>query len=100
MDHRPHRLLWRAEMIATVTDVGWSDFPSVCGKFIASEMPSQIRQLLEWLERESKIEDGFANDPPFPPEMFEDWYIEKPDGTKIEIMIPLLDFSRGTIEWR
>ncbi len=100
MDHSPHRLLWRDEPIATVTDIGFYDFPSVCGKVVASHMSTQIRELLEWLDRESKTEDGVTDDPPFPAEMLDEWYIEKPDGTKTEIMIPLFDFARGTVEWR
>ncbi|BDM81391.1 hypothetical protein [Acaryochloris marina] len=95
-----HRLLWRDQLIATITNVGWSDFPWVGGKFVATKMDSQIHELLEWIDCKSKTDDGMVDDPPFPEELLDDWYIEKPDGSKIEIMIPVLDFSAGTIEWR
>ncbi len=100
MNDAPHRLLWRDQLIATVTDVGWSDFPWVSGKFIAAEMEPRIREVLEWINRESKTEDGITDDPPFAEELLDDWFIETPDGTTMEIMIPVLDFSDGTIEWR
>ena len=100
MDDATHRLLWRDQLIATITDVGWSDFPWACGKFVAAEMAPQIRELLEWIDRESKTEDGITDDPPFAEELLDEWLIEKPDGTRTGIMIPVLDFSDGSIEWR
>ena len=100
MNEAVHRLLWRDHLIATVSEVRWSDFPWVGGKFIAVKMDAQIRELLEWIDRESKTDDGIVDDPPFPEELLTEWFIEKPDGSKTEIMIPVLDFSDGTIEWR
>ena len=95
-----HRLLWRDQLIATITDVGWWDFPWACGKLVAVEMDPRIRALLEWVLRESNTEEGIVDEPPFPEELLEDWFIEKPDGSRSEILIPVLDFADGTIVWR
>ena len=100
MNDVPHRLLWRDQLIATVTNVGWSDFPWVRGKFVAVEMASEIREILEWIERESRTEGGITDDPPFAEELLDEWSIERPDGTRVEITIPVLGFADGTIEWR
>ena len=94
-----HRLLWRDQLIAIVVEVR-SDFPWMCGKFVPASMDPTIRVLLEWIEHRSKTDDDLSKDPPFPAKLLEDWYIQKPDGTKIEIMIPIVDFAEGTIEWR
>lgn len=95
-----YRLLWRDQLIATITGVGWSDFPWACGKLVVVDMAPELRELLEWIGRESRTEDGITEDPPFEDELLEEWFIEKPDGTRTEIMIPVLDFADGSIEWR
>ncbi|MEM9214153.1 MAG: hypothetical protein AAGD25_07365 [Cyanobacteria bacterium P01_F01_bin.150] len=87
-------------MIATITDVDWADFPWACGKFVAADMEPQIRDFLEWIGRESKTENGITEDPPFEDELFDEWFIENPDGTRTAIMMPVLDFLSGAIEWR
>lgn len=100
METSLYRLLWRNQLIATLNEVHPFDFPWVCARFVAEEMDPQIYQFLQWIDRESKTEDGIINDPPFPNELLDDWYIEKPDGSKSEIMFPVFDFSDGTVEWR
>lgn len=95
-----YRILWRDQFVATVTDVGWLDFPWAWGKFRVAEMTPQMRGLLEWIDRESKTEDGIITDAPYPEELQLDWFLESPDGTRNEIMIPIFDFADGSVEWR
>jgi hypothetical protein len=49
---------------------------------------------------ESRSDDGLTEDPPFSAESLQDWCSEKPDGERVEIMIPIVDFAQNTIEWR
>lgn len=101
MSNSQHRLFWCNQIIGTISDVGWSDFPWVSGNFLSNTIDSEIRNLLEWFDIESKKDDGISVDPPFREELLNGWSIEKPDGTKTElIMPPIIDFASGIIEWR
>jgi hypothetical protein len=100
VDNATHRLLWRDQLVATVTDVALWDFPWLCGKFMLAPVAVEIRQLLEWMDHWSKTKDDLTDDPPFPSQLLRDWYMEEPDGSKTEIMIPVLDFADHTITWR
>lgn len=95
-----YKLLWHDQLVVTITEVGCLDHPWFVGKFIATDIAPRFREILEWIDLESKSDDGLSTDPPFDAELLHNWYIEKQDGTKTEIMIPVVDFSAGTIEWR
>jgi hypothetical protein len=99
MPEEPLKLYWKDQLIGHVRDAGWSDFPWVCGKVSIINMSPDLREVLEYVHKESISEDGLR-DWPYPEEYWEDWRMVKPDGTSREIMLPIIDFETGDIDWR
>jgi hypothetical protein len=99
MDDDRHQLYWRDQLVGVVTGVGWTDFPWAGGKFALGELSGEIRTVLEYIDRESKTDEG-VHDWPFPDEFAEHWRIVTPNGTEVEIMPPVIDFAVGHVTWR
>jgi hypothetical protein len=93
------RLFWKDRLIGEVTDVGWVDFLWAGGKLVIKKLSQKLRKALEYVFAESQSEDGLQ-EWPFPDELFWNWSVVKPDNTKVEIGIPIIDFTDGSIEWR
>jgi hypothetical protein len=99
MDDGRHLLYWRDQLVGVVTDVGWTDFPEVGGTFTVGQLSDEVRAVLEYIDRESKMDDG-VQDWPFPDELADHWRVVKPDGTEVEIMPPVVDFADAYVYWR
>jgi hypothetical protein len=78
------RLFWTDQLVGVITDAGWSDFPWASGELAVHEMPGELRSALEWATAQARSE-GPLEDPPFPGALLENWWVEKPDGSKTEI---------------
>ena len=100
MESEALRLYWRETLIGFVYDAAWSDFPWVCGRFEPTDTECEVRALLQWFHDENKTEDPDLTKAPFPDEYIDSWYLEKPDGTRQEVMPPIPDFDDMTIEFR
>ncbi len=94
-----HRLYWKEQLVGIVTDVGWVDFPEAGGNITVGELSPEDRAVLEYIDTESKTDDGVC-DWPFAEEFAEHWRIVKPDGTNVEITPPVLDFAESFVTWR
>jgi hypothetical protein len=99
MDDGHHLLYWRDQLVGVITDVGWVDFPWAGGKIALGDMSDEIRTVLEYIDHESKTDEGLQ-DWPFPDELAEHWRVVKPDGKEVEIMPPVVDFTDGVVTWR
>ena len=96
----PLKVFWRDRLVGTVANAAYSDFPWIGADFVALPMEPRIREALEWIDRESRIEDSAYQDPPFAEELLDDWSIEMPDGEIVGISFPVVDFETGKVEWR
>jgi hypothetical protein len=94
-----HLLYCGDQLVGVVTDVGWTDFPWAGGNISLAQLSAEVRAVLEYIDRESKTDDGLQ-DWPFPDELAEQWRIVKPDGEEVEIMPPVVDFAEGFVTWR
>jgi hypothetical protein len=94
-----HVLYWRDQLVGVVTDVGYVDFPWAGGTIALGELSGEVRAVLEYIDRESKTEDG-VQDWPFSDEMVDGWRIVKPDGTEVDILPPVVDFDDNSVSWR
>ena len=74
-----HQLFWKDQLVGTITDVGWTDFPWAGGKFTLGQPSKELRDVLEYISKESATDEGL-HDWPFPDEMGEHWRVVKPDG--------------------
>jgi hypothetical protein len=99
MDGELHHLYWKDHLVGTITDVGWTDFPWAGGKIAIGNLSKEVREVLEYISKESESEDGLL-DWPFPDEMADHWRIVKPSGEQVEITPPVVDFSDGHVRWR
>jgi hypothetical protein len=99
MDDGRHLLYCRNQLVGVVINIGWTDFPEVGGKIAVSQLSNEVRTALEYIDQESKTEEGVHNWP-FPDGLAEHWRIVKPDGTEVEIMAPVVDFADGFVTWR
>jgi hypothetical protein len=98
-NRNPLRLYWKDRLIGEITDASWTDFPWVGGKIKLKRLAKEMRQVLNYVFEQSRSEDGLR-DWPFVDELFWNWSILKPDGSREEIGIPIVDFADGSIEWR
>jgi hypothetical protein len=92
-------LYWKDRLVGTISDVHWSDFPWLIGKIALRRLTRPLRQALEYVSSESNSVDGLR-DWPFAEELFWNWAVLNPDGSRKEIGIPIVDFATGYVEWR
>ena len=94
-----HRLYWNSQLVGVITEVTFSDFPWVIGRFQARRVGKRLRAVLDWFAAQAPDEE--MQDPPFAPELLEAWVVVKPDGGRHELLMPpLIDFAKGFAEWR
>jgi hypothetical protein len=93
------RLCWKKRLVGDITDVAWTDFPWVSGRVKLKRLTKELRQILKYVFKESRSEEGLRNWP-FADDLFWNWSILKADETREEIGIPIIDFTDGSIEWR
>lgn len=76
-----------------------TDWPWASGKLAISNVPPDLRTVLEWFARQADSDDDLE-DPPFDDELLDGWSIVGVDGAVAEISVPVADFEAGTVEWR
>jgi hypothetical protein len=86
-------------LVGLITDVGGSDFPWMDGRFEARRLGKRLRAVLEWFAAQAEAEE--LEEPPFPPDLLENWAMVKPDRGRVELVgPPLVRFAEGVVEWR
>jgi hypothetical protein len=92
-------LHWKDQLVGVISDATVSDFPWLAGKFAAKRVSKQLREVMTWFAAQAEADE--LAEPPFGPELLEDWVIVKADGTWTVLDgVPLVDLKRGSIEWR
>jgi len=96
-----YKLYWSDQYLGDIQDPQLIDFPWLVGNFTPGQIDKQLAEVLEWFANvaESDDDDDLL-DPPFPAELTDNWYIEKPDGLREAISIPIVNRDDGTITWR
>lgn len=94
-----HLLYWKDQLVGVVTGVGWTNFPWAGGRITIGKLSGEVRAALEYVDRESKSDDGLQ-DWPFPEELMDHWRVVKPSGEAVEVSLPVVDFADGFVEWR
>ena len=98
------KLYWSDKHLGDIQNVRTFDFPWVIGDFAPGNIDRELAEVLEWFakvaEAEEEENDDDLPEPPFSEELTDNWYIEKPDGTREAISVPILDKKDGTITWR
>jgi hypothetical protein len=98
MDDESYQLCWMDQVVGIVTDIQCSDFPWAEGKLTVVGLSGQLRAVLAWLSEQVNSEDDLE-DPPFPAELVENWFLVKADGTKHNIILPAVDLVQGTVSF-
>lgn len=99
MAGQPYTLYWKDQLVGTITDVRWTDFPWASGRFTMGSPSKKVRAVLEYVAARVATDDGLC-DWPFSDALFDLWRIVQPNGTSVEISPPIIDFANGSIEWR
>ena len=73
------------------------DFPHYYAKFTADTSNEDYRNLFAFL-----MDENANGDPPFSAELLdeENWWIKMPDGSRVDISLPAIDYDDGTTDWR
>lgn len=96
---RPHELYWKEQLVGIITEVSFSDFPWLSGRFEPRSMSKPLQEVLDWCAAQAEADE--LQDPPFESDLMEAWVIVKPDGSRHELILPpLIDFTEGLAEWR
>jgi hypothetical protein len=95
----PFKVYWKRQLVGVITEVAWSDFPWIAGKWETRRLGKRLRGVLEWFEAQSEGDE--LKEPPFEPELLESWSLVKPDQTRVELIgPPIVHFADGSVEWR
>ena len=94
------KLYWSDNYLGDIQNPQLFDFPWLVGDFTPGIIDQQLAEVLDWFAKASQADDDDLLDPPFPPELTDNWYIEKPDGLREAISIPIVNKEDGTIIWR
>ncbi len=71
-------IYWKDVLVGSLMGDIVFDFPWSCSKVkLMDNINPALIEFLQWLDRESKTEDGVNTDPPFPEEYSQYWYLEK-----------------------
>ncbi|QDV42158.1 hypothetical protein Enr13x_20010 [Stieleria neptunia] len=100
MQSEPLKIYWRDALIGFVFTPEAHDIPWWYGVFEPTETECEVRDLLRWFHEENKNDDPDLTLAPFPEHYFEDWTLERSDGSRTDICPPIPDFDEMTIEWR
>jgi hypothetical protein len=82
----PLKLYWKKLLVGVITEASWADFPWIDGTFEARRLDKRLRIVLEWFDIQSEAER--LEEPPFEPDLLENWSIVKPDRSQVELMCP------------
>ncbi|MFO0800417.1 MAG: hypothetical protein U0804_23360 [Gemmataceae bacterium] len=84
--------------VGRITGVALVDWPWLSGRFVAGNIPPELRAAIQWLAQQADADE--LTDPPFDADLLEKWTVVVPTGAMREIGVPLIDFATGTIEFR
>jgi hypothetical protein len=91
------KLFWKNQHIGNIGNANWSDFPWRVGKFVPIQVSKEVHTVLEWFASIAEADE--LADPPFEEELINNWWIETPEGKRINLIgVPLIEFNEGTIE--
>ena len=92
-----YRLFCNDRLVGLITNAQWSDFPWVIGSFAPAAIDEDVRQVIEWFAAIGDAEEPAG--PLFPDYLLNNWWIERPSGERKQVDVPILDLSKGTVEW-
>ena len=96
-----YRVYWNDTHVGDVRDPRWEDFPWAVGVFTPANLTPQLAEVLEWFGNVAEsYEDDDLPEPPFEPELLDNWFVETPEGKREAISIPIVDKKTETIMWR
>lgn len=95
-----YKLYWANTHVGNVRSPHWDDFPWAIGEFSVVNLSRQLAEVLDWFSNLADIDDDDLPDPPFPPELMDNWVIETPEGERKDISVPIVDKKNQTITWR
>jgi hypothetical protein len=91
------RLFCNGRLVGLITNAQWLDFPSVAGTFTPVDIDDDLRAVIEWFAAIGDADE--LTEPPFPPDLLENWWLEYPNGERRHVDVPLIDVNAGRIEW-
>ncbi len=91
-------LHWNGQLLGTIVEVGWSDWPWASGRLLSEKLSPELREVLQWFTRIADADE--LEDPPFAQHLVENWWLRSSDGRRYEICVPIVDFQSRMIEWR
>ena len=95
-----YRIYWNATHVGDVRNPRWDDFPWAVGDFIPANLTQQLGEVLDWFGNVAESDDDQLPEPPFEPELLDNWFLETPEGERKPISVPIVDKKSGTITWR
>jgi hypothetical protein len=97
---RVYKVYWNDTHVGDVRNPRWDDFPWAVGDFTAANLTRQLGEVLEWFSNLVESDFDELPEPPFPPELTDNWFLETPEGEREAISIPIVDKKNETITWR
>jgi hypothetical protein len=95
----PFKLYWNSQLVGIITEAAFTSFPWVAGRFEARRVSKRLREVLDWFA--TQVDTHELHDPPFAPDLLSGWCVVDPDGERTELLAPpVIDFDKGTAEWR
>ena len=75
-----YRVYWKDTHVGDVRNPRWDDFPWAVGDFTAANLTEQLAEVLEWFGNVAESDDDELPEPPFQPELMDNWFIETQQG--------------------
>lgn len=96
-----YKVYWNDIHVADVRNPRWDDFPWAVGDFTPANLTEQLSEVLEWFGNVAESDDDDdLPEPPFQPELLDNWFVETPEGERKDISVPIVDKKSQTISWR
>jgi hypothetical protein len=95
-----YKVYWNDTHVGDVRNPRWDDFPWAVGNFTPANLTGQLAEVLEWFGNLAESDDDELPEPPFPPELTDNWFLETPEGERKAISVPIVDKKSDTITWR
>lgn len=95
-----YRVYWEDTRVGDVRNPRWDDFPWAVGNFTPANFTAQLAEVLDWFGNVAESDDDELPEPPFQPELLDNWFLETPEGERKPISVPIVDKKNETITWR
>lgn len=93
------QLFWRDRPIGVVSEQLMSGYPEVRATFAPAEVDADLKRALDayraWWSNSDEVADGALTE-----KLSGGWWLQSADGLRIDSLIPIIDFERGTIIMR